>query len=123
EAGIRDWSVTGVQTCALPIYAIDAMVQSADLLAAGRGQQRADFAACGGAVRQRRRPDRAAPTVAQQDDMRPDRTAGASSRPRRPTSANLSLVPHVPVRSSQSAQSQAMIAVTAKAPSQKPNVQ
>src|SRR5262249_57972143 len=27
--GIRDWSVTGVQTCALPIYIDDKMIESA----------------------------------------------------------------------------------------------
>src|SRR5262249_57974198 len=30
EDGIRDWSVTGVQTCALPIWAVDAVRRVAE---------------------------------------------------------------------------------------------
>src|SRR5258706_4116918 len=55
EDGIRDWSVTGVQTCALPIFAIckqifaqlafhpdAAAVQLDDLLADGKAEAGAD---------------------------------------------------------------------------------
>src|SRR5262249_60030896 len=55
EDGIRDWSVTGVQTCALPIYPRAGGVQGGDRddPRAGGGQRRRDR---GGAQGQRRRP-------------------------------------------------------------------
>src|SRR5438046_10754149 len=42
EDGIRDWSVTGVQTCALPILAVDlqAAVREKDEGVVGRAQER-----------------------------------------------------------------------------------
>src|SRR3712207_7923887 len=40
EDGIRDIGVTGVQTCALPIYRIDRTVQCGQRMQAGGGRQK-----------------------------------------------------------------------------------
>src|SRR5262249_56632469 len=50
EDGIRDWSVTGVQTCALPIYQVEFRAGSSDLPDAGIAGGSAHTATAGTAI-------------------------------------------------------------------------